>query len=128
MVSSPSSFSATDVRALPGSFDPPSGRDAPNHLLTGFATAKYRHQVAVWIRGTPERIRAWLPESVAVIGPPPNDGGGPMAEGWFRVELRAERLDWVPPALAALDLPFRIEGPQELRDLMLAFTERLGPV
>ncbi|MDQ1288263.1 MAG: hypothetical protein QG622_1828 [Actinomycetota bacterium] len=33
----------------------------------------------------------------------------------MRVELRAERLDWVPATLAGLDLPFEVERPEELR-------------
>jgi hypothetical protein len=42
------------------------------------------------------------------------------------VEVRAERLDWLPPVLASLDLPFAIEQPDELRELVIAFAERLG--
>lgn len=45
-----------------------------------------------------------------------------MTESWLRVELGAERLDWLPPVLAAMDLPFQIEGPKKLRDLMLDAT------
>jgi hypothetical protein len=41
-------------------------------------------------------------------------------------ELRAERLDWLPPALASLDRPFVIERPDELRDLVIALADRLA--
>jgi predicted DNA-binding transcriptional regulator YafY len=37
-------------------------------------------------------------------------------EGWVRVELRAERLRWLPPLLAGLDRPFIVVEPAELRD------------
>ena len=49
----------------------------------------------------------------------------PRTESWFRVEIRAERLDWLPAVLASLDRPFVIERPAELRDLVLALAERL---
>jgi hypothetical protein len=39
--------------------------------------------------------------------------------------MRAERLDWIPPVLAALDRPFVIEHPAELRDLVRALARRL---
>ena len=42
------------------------------------------------------------------------------------MELWAERLDWVTPLLASLDLPFSIEQPTELRDLVAALADRLS--
>jgi hypothetical protein len=39
--------------------------------------------------------------------------------------VRAEHLDWLPPVLASLDLPFAIEQPDELRGLVIAFADRL---
>src|SRR6266567_1762511 len=53
-------------------------------------------------------------------------GTDPEAEGWLRVDLRAERLDWVPAVLASLDRPFVIERPDELRGLVIALAERLA--
>jgi hypothetical protein len=50
----------------------------------------------------------------------------PHTERWLRVELRAERLDWSPPVLAALDGPFLIERPEELRTLVTGLAERLA--
>jgi hypothetical protein len=46
-------------------------------------------------------------------------------ERWLRVQLRVERLDWLPPVLASLDRPFVIERPDELRDLVTALADRL---
>ncbi|PBC85772.1 Predicted DNA-binding transcriptional regulator YafY, contains an HTH and WYL domains [Streptomyces sp. 2224.1] len=46
--------------------------------------------------------------------------------GWVRVRIRAERLDWIPPVLAALDRPFVIEHPAELRTLVQELAHRLG--
>jgi hypothetical protein len=50
----------------------------------------------------------------------------PEPERWLRVDLRAERLDWVPAVLATLDRPFVIERPDELRGLVVALAERLA--
>jgi hypothetical protein len=52
-------------------------------------------------------------------------GADPQADGWLRVEVRAERLDWLPPVLASLDRPFVIERPDELRGLVVALADRL---
>jgi hypothetical protein len=57
---------------------------------------------------------------------PSADGADPQAAPWFRVELRAERLDWLPPLLASLDRPFVVERPAELRDLIAALADRLA--
>lgn len=108
----------TGVRTLPGTFEPPAG-DPAQRVLAGFATAAYRYEVTVRIRGTLEQIRVRLPAAVAIVHEPSDDG-------WRRVEMRMERLDWLPPLLAALDLPFEVERPDELRDLLLALAERLA--
>jgi predicted DNA-binding transcriptional regulator YafY len=127
-----------DVRVRPGSFDPPEGLDPARHLLERFATAPYRHHVIVRIEGTVEQIRTRFPASVATVANATPVAGGPRTEHlvsapgedhrtgrWLRVELRAEKLDWIPPLLASLDLPFVIEQPGELRDLVGALAERL---
>ncbi|MEU9556406.1 helix-turn-helix transcriptional regulator [Streptomyces fumanus] len=110
------------ARALPGEFAAPAGPDPVERVLTGFATAPYRHEVTVRVQGTVEQIRARLPAGVASVEEPAAGAG----EGWLRVEIRAERLDWLPPLLASLDRPFVIERPGELRDLVIAFADRLA--
>jgi predicted DNA-binding transcriptional regulator YafY len=115
-----------DARAVPGSFDPPAGLDPAQRVLSGLATAPYRHQVTLQIQGTAEQIRTRLPPSVASVHEPPSaEATDPQAERWLRVELRAERLDWLPPVLASLDRPFVIERPDELRGLVVALADRL---
>ncbi len=106
------------ARTLPGSFEPPQDLDPAQRVLTGLATAPYRHEVTLWIQGTAEQIHTRLPASVAIVTEPPS-------EGWSRVELRAERLGWLPAVLASLDLPFAIERPDELRDLVAGLADRL---
>ncbi|KJS63291.1 helix-turn-helix transcriptional regulator [Streptomyces rubellomurinus] len=115
-----------DARTLPGSFDPPAGPDPAQRVLSGFATAGYRHEVTLRIHGTVEQVRAHLPEAVASVAEhEPTAGQDPAAERWLRVELRVQQLDWLPRTLAALDQPFVIERPDELRDLVLALADRL---
>ena len=121
-----------DVRTRPGSFEPPDGFDPARHVLSGLATAPYQHEVTLRIQATVEQIRARLPASVAIIeelAPADRADSGaadPGTEPWFRVELRAQRLDWVPPVLASLDRPFLVERPDELRDLIAALAGRLA--
>ncbi|MFF0075309.1 helix-turn-helix transcriptional regulator [Streptomyces sp. NPDC005494] len=118
----------TGARALPGSFEVPTGTDPAARVLSGFATAEYRYEVALRIHGTAEQIRARLPAAVAVLeeeqGPAARDD--PTPGRWWRVGIRAERLDWLPPVLAALDRPFVIERPDELRGLVAALADRLA--
>jgi predicted DNA-binding transcriptional regulator YafY len=115
------------ARTLPGSFEVPAGLDPAQRVLSGFATAEYRYAVTLRIHGTVDQIRARLPASVATVEEPaPAAGADPATERWLRVELRAERLDWLPPVLASLDRPFVIESPDELRNLVIALADRLA--
>ncbi|MER7180397.1 YafY family protein [Streptomyces hyaluromycini] len=116
-----------DARTLPGSFEAPAGPEPAQRVLSGFAAAEYRHEVTLRIHGTAEQIRARLPAGVATLEEhEPAADRDRAAERWLRVELRAERLDWLPPLLAALDRPFVIERPAELRTLVTAFADRLA--
>jgi hypothetical protein len=51
---------------------------------------------------------------------PAADGTDSQNGRWFHVQLQAERLDWLPSVLASLDLPFIVERPDELRELIAA--------
>jgi predicted DNA-binding transcriptional regulator YafY len=116
-----------DARTLPGSFEPPAGVDPAERVLSGLATAPYRHRVSLRILGTAEQIRARLPASVATLEELPTGAGAQAeTEHWFRAELRVEQLDWLPPVLALLDRPFVIEQPDELRGLTIALAGRLA--
>jgi len=116
-----------DARTLPGSFEPPAGFDPAQHVLSGLARTPYRHEVVLSIQGTIEQIRARLPASIAIVEElPAAAGADPQTERWFRVELHAERLDWLPPLLASLDRPFAVERPDELRDLIAVLADRLA--
>ena len=122
----------TDARTRPGSFDPPpDGFDPAARLLEGFAAAPYQHQVRLHVQGTAAQVRARFPASLATITEPPSDGAEPgttqpETAWWLRVDLRVQELDWLPPLLASLDLPFVIEHPARLRDLVAALADRLA--
>jgi predicted DNA-binding transcriptional regulator YafY len=114
------------ARTLPGSFEPPDGLDPAERVLTGLATTPYRHEVTLRVQGTAEQIRTRLPASIVIVEESPSASSADSdTRHWSRVELRAERLDWLPAVLASLDLPFVIERPDELRDLVVALASRL---
>ncbi|MEU8715050.1 WYL domain-containing protein [Streptomyces sp. NPDC048663] len=116
-----------EARTLPGSFEAPAEPGPAERVLTGFAAAPYRHEVILRVHGTPEQVRARLPVTVASIEEHrPAADLDRTAERWLRVGLRAERLDWLPAVLAALDRPFVIERPEELRGLVTALADRLA--
>jgi len=75
--------------------------------------------VSVNVHADPDAIQSRLPLGVATVTPLTE------AQGWTRVEIRAEQLDWVPAVLAALDADLVIEGPDELRGRVLALAQRL---
>ncbi|MEU7058133.1 YafY family protein [Streptomyces sp. NPDC046197] len=124
------------LEVLPGSFDEPAGFDARAQVLDGLARNPWTYDVRLRVQATRARIRSQFPEGIAVLDdtPPashtpvrPEDGAEPAPrESWVRVRLRAERLDWIPPLLAALDRPFVIEQPSQLRDLVSDFAQRLA--
>jgi predicted DNA-binding transcriptional regulator YafY len=108
------------VRALPGRFRPPPGYD-PAARLDELQATGYRYDVRVRVRATEEEVRRFLPASVARV----RDDGPGTGDGWLRVELGADRLDWLPGVLAALDRAFVVEQPAELLALLDQFAERL---
>jgi predicted DNA-binding transcriptional regulator YafY len=113
---------------LPGSFEVPAGFDPAAAVLAGLAAVPRRHTVSVRVRGTVEHVGARIPAGIATTEPldtdhtdHPDDAGG-----WVRVQLRAERLDWVPSLLAWVDRPFVIERPEALRGQVHALADRLA--
>ncbi|MFF4399668.1 helix-turn-helix transcriptional regulator [Streptomyces sp. NPDC001480] len=108
---------AGDVRVLPGSFDRPENFDAASHTLATLAETPWTHEVEILVQGTREHIRSRFPEGIALV-----DEHG----RWFRVRLRAERLDWIPPLIAGLDCPFVVRRPTELRVLVQELAQRLA--
>lgn len=67
-------------------------------------------------------MRTHMPFMLASVTPM---SGGPNEDGWLKVVLHAEHLEWVAGTLAAIDRPFVIETPQALRDEVRELAQRL---
>ncbi|MFE0022273.1 helix-turn-helix transcriptional regulator [Amycolatopsis sp. NPDC059021] len=109
----------TSVETREGTFDVPAGFDSAERVLTAIAETPYQHEVSVRIQATPAQIRSAFPPAVAILEE--IDG-----TSWLRARIRAQRLEWIPPLLAALDRPFVIERPEKLRELVRALVTRLS--
>jgi predicted DNA-binding transcriptional regulator YafY len=138
-------ISAPAVR--PGTFEVPDDFDPATQVVSGIAQAPWTHSVSLRIKDTVPHIRTRLPAGIATVhevpsAPVPEPGEPELASArpslptepetadhdppWVRVQLRAERLDWIPSVLASLDRPFVIENPPALRDLVHALARRLN--
>jgi predicted DNA-binding transcriptional regulator YafY len=106
----------------PGSFEVPDDFDAAAQVTSGIARTPWRHEVSVLVQDSPQHIRTRFPVGIAALHELAADDGA----GWVRIELRAERLDWIAPLLASLDRPFVLERPAELGDILRAFADRLS--
>jgi predicted DNA-binding transcriptional regulator YafY len=102
-----------------GTFTTPTGFHPRDEVLAAIARTPWRHAVSVRVHAEADAIRARLPPGIATLTPLSDQ------EGWRRVEIRAERLDWIPGVLVALDADLVVEGPDELRDRVLALAQRL---
>ena len=114
-----------------GAFPARPGVDAAEEVRSALAQTPWRYRVSVRIEATADYVSAQLPDGLASVTElRPGDPGwqpGSM-EGWLRVELRAERLRWLPPLLAGLDRPFIVDEPAELRDEVRRLAERLAQI
>jgi len=90
-----------------------------DEVLRTLAQTPWRHLVSVRVHADPATIQSRLPPGLATITPLTDD------EGWTRVDIRAERLDWVPGMLATLDADLVVESPDELRSHLSALAQRL---
>lgn len=112
----------TDLRLLDGTFTPPADVDPVDQLRGPLEATPHRHPVSVRIQTDATHVRTFIPEMYASVTPvPPAEHG----EGWLRVFLHAERLEWVAGRLAVIDRPFVIEYPQALRDKVFALGQQL---
>jgi predicted DNA-binding transcriptional regulator YafY len=112
----------TGMDVLPGSFESPPDFDPVAAVLDSLAGAPWAHEVCVRVRAEERHVRRHLPPGLATLSPLPSGDGA----DWTEVRLRAERLDWIPALLAALDRPFVIDRPTELRTLVTSLAGRLA--
>ena len=101
-----------------GTFTVPVDFDAARHVVEGLAATPWRHSVVVRVHATAERVTARVPAGLATVEKT-------TAQGWVRMRLNAERLDWVPALLVGLGRPFVVEQPPALRDEVRALARRL---
>ncbi len=104
---------------LAGTFDVPDGLDPAEQFLSRLSQVPYPHEISLAVQGTAEHVRTLFPAGLATAADDTDRAG------WVRVLMRAERLDWVPGVLAGLGLPFVVEQPEALRDLVRSLGERL---
>jgi len=104
---------------LAGTFVVPNGFDPATQVLSGIAQTPYRHEVSLRVHGPAERVQARFPTGIVTVHDTADDG-------WVRVQMRAERLDWVPGVIAGLNFPFVIERPDALRDLVRSLAQQLA--
>lgn len=109
----------TTARLGSETFEAPPGFHAQDEVLAALARTPWRRAVSVRVRADADAVRSRLPPGLATVTPVTDE------EGWTRVEMRAERLDWVPGVLAALDADLVVEGPDELRTRVLELAQRL---
>lgn len=108
----------TALQVLDGVFDAPAAFDPASQVLTSLAEAPHRHEVSLRIEATAKHIRTFFPPAVAMLDA--------LGEDEIRVRIRAQHLDWVAGRLVALDRPFVIEGPDELREEVRERARRLS--
>ncbi len=106
------------ARATSDSFAAPATFDAAAAVRRARATAPYRHTAELRARGSVAEVHATFPPDLAVVEPPD-------AEGWCRVVIRAESLDWLPRLIARADVPVTVDGPPGLRDAVRDLGRRL---
>ncbi len=111
----------TQVRLAQGTFTVPDGFRPADVVRASLAGTPWHHEVAIAVQGTAEEVHRRLPSGIATVEPDARHG----AE-WVLVRLRAQRLDWLPGVLAELGLPFLVQEPAELRDVIRAWTHRVG--
>jgi predicted DNA-binding transcriptional regulator YafY len=111
----------TQVQMTQGTFAMPDGFRPAEVVRTSLAAAPWRHEVTITVQGTADEVRTRLPRDIATIEPDTGYGAN-----WVLVRLRAQRLDWLPGVLAGLGMPFLVEEPAELRDVIGAWTHRVA--
>lgn len=96
----------------------PAGFDAARHVVDDLADAPRTHTVFVRVHASAEQVGARIQSGLALVEEADQ-------QGWVRMRVHAERLDWIPALLAGLDHPFIVEEPAALRDRVKALARQL---
>jgi predicted DNA-binding transcriptional regulator YafY len=113
------------AQVLIDGFEVPPGFDAGAQVASALAQVPWRHEVSLRVRTTPEQAAGLFPPGLVTLEQVPVEQV-PGEQQWVRVTLRAERLEWVPAVLAGLPVPFVIDSPQALRELVHSLARRLS--
>ncbi|MFF3936170.1 helix-turn-helix transcriptional regulator [Streptomyces phaeofaciens] len=105
------------VTALPETFEPPAGLD-PLATLEEHLSEGWTYEVEVVVEAPVEQVARILPRS---LGRPE-----PLGPDTTRLLATTDEPDWYVRQLTALDVPFRIVGPRELRDAARDLGRRLA--
>ncbi|WP_019869271.1 helix-turn-helix transcriptional regulator [Salinispora oceanensis] len=97
-------------------FTIPDGFDPVTHLTSALARVPYRWDVEVLIHGPLDEVARRLPRSAVTLEA---DAAGVV------LHARAERLDGMARLLAALEWPFIIRRPDELRPALRSLADQL---
>lgn len=114
------------ARRLPGKLAPlarSGAEEVVRELVDGFARSERMWRVVLRVQLDEAALRTRLPASVAVIEPLVNPGA---EQQWHRVEIHAERLDWLPSVIVSLGCPVLVDAPAELRTLLSDVAARLN--
>lgn len=106
-------------RVLAGGFEVPEGFDATEEVVTRLARMPYRYEIVLRVKSSVDLVRARLPAVVIA------SVDSTIDEDWVTVSIHAQRLEWVPALLAGLGVPFVIDAPDELRDLVRSLSDDL---
>ncbi len=117
---------------LESTFTVPVGTDPVQQVIGPLAPTPGRHEVSLRIHADLAHVRTRIPEMLASVTPvtpvtpvKPVTAGTAAEDGWLRVFLRAERLEWVAGTLAMLDRPFVVEHPHALRETVASLGRRM---
>jgi predicted DNA-binding transcriptional regulator YafY len=107
----------TDIEITGESFSPPANFSALEEVQRALATVKRHWRIEVWLQTTLQEAERQLHSANALFEE--KDGGV-----LFCVEVAD--LPWMARVLAGLGVPFRIQHPPELRDVMSRYADALA--
>lgn len=107
----------SDAQMLPDRFERQEDADVAALVRATLADTPWQHQVSVLVVGEMDVVAGRLPRGIATVE---------SVAGSVRVRFRAEHLEWIPGMLARLELPFVVEGPPALQELIETVTARFA--
>jgi predicted DNA-binding transcriptional regulator YafY len=104
------------VQELSETFEEPVGLD-PITTLEEHLAEGWRHKIEVVVQAPADDVRCWIPRKQGLVEP--------IDEHTSRLRASTNELDWYAERLAAVQAPFRIVSPPELREEVAAVGRRM---